>query len=418
MSSLFEDVMRSNAPIKKTKSEFYDSYKDLNNSKYESPGPEAIHKYQLERLNEFQKNSFKTSKKAESVNNFLLTKGTFNSDTDPGKQVEKSLNEIYDNIIPGIVRSGVLRKENRGSNEILRNQALLAIRSLEKELSTISKLVNKPVSGLYIDKLKNCINACPGGTLDEILGNFWKLQGEILEEVGTDWFNSKIPIDLNVEAISTAKVSAGKGQLITDILVFDMDDINLNNIEVSYTIAGKKKQCTIGELLNIIKNYSGSKQIVLDNSTLDKIMKIATAGIQAKSGKNQLPWNKSSKNTQIKISEMDKGLAPVLALNRLHDLLLINSKNWDAKKNLKIKSSAYRAMANYGVGSLINKILHLSQADNQFVLTPKGYVTYAQRINELFKNDGYYFRIKNVDLTPGMLDVLHPVDIGNQSVDK
>jgi hypothetical protein len=72
------------------------------------------------------------SYKAKVLNRFLLDKGTFNL-KQPNAQIEKSLDTIYNQIIPGIVGSGILTK--KGKQNITEHQnALLKIQLLEREL--------------------------------------------------------------------------------------------------------------------------------------------------------------------------------------------------------------------------------------------------------------------------------------------
>ena len=63
--------------------------------------------------------------------------------------------------------------------------------------------------------------------------------------------------------------------------------------------------------------------------------------------------------------------------------------SWDqADKNMKKISSAYTAMANYELAYSISKVLHLSQAANQYVLTPNGFMPFVSRILELYEKRG------------------------------
>jgi hypothetical protein len=83
---------------------------------------------------------------------------------------------------------------------------------------------------------------------------------------------------------------------------------------------------------------------------------------------------------------------------------------WDKdNKNMKKESPAYRAMADYELARSINKVLHLSQSANQYVLTPRGFVPFVTRILELYEKNGgsgYYFSFGGRIQIDGAEDVL------------
>ena len=54
---------------------------------------------------------------------------------------------------------------------------------------------------------------------------------------------------------------------------------------------------------------------------------------------------------------------------------------------VKDSSPDYNALANYGLATVMNKVLHLSKEGNQFVLTPYGFMTFSERIKQLLKTN-------------------------------
>jgi hypothetical protein len=127
---------------------------------------------------------------------------------------------------------------------------------------------------------------------------------------------------------------------------------------------------------------------------MDKISSVVVSGIQAKSGVNQLPWNK---NKKVNIYDLHPAFT---LLNQLyHDSI----PEWWSKGNYMNKtSSAYQALANYGLKDHLDFILSLSQQKNNFLLTREGFVSYNYRINQLIEQRNSYFKVQGrVDISSG-----------------
>ena len=200
-----------------------------------------------------------------------------------------------------------------------------------------------------------------------------------------------------------------KGQYISDMIVLNMDEVNIqDSIEISFKIGqkGENKTLPLKNFLSLLETYTGTKQIILQDSELDKIIQFIVMGIQAKSGARQKPWNVHSKNTWVSIRDF-KVDSIIYVFQRLDDL----RRSWDQNnKQMKIQSPAYQAFADYGVASVLDKILHLSQSDNQYLLTPNGFITYAERILEMYKGEKYSFTMKQVKLDDNLFRK-KPVDL-------
>lgn len=97
------------------------------------------------------------------------------------------------------------------------------------------------ISSLYIDQLDAIIKELPQGDIDLVLRTLYHLKGDILEEIGVEWFNKRIPQDLNVKAFSTGSVRGKTGQLIQDLLVVDMDNIDLLNMDIEFKVGDIKQ---------------------------------------------------------------------------------------------------------------------------------------------------------------------------------
>ena len=410
--SLFNEVIRSGAPVRKIYNEFFKDYADLNN--FTPPTPEVIRNYQLAKLEAFQSASLRNNKKVQELNTYFQTNGNFNENSEFEKTVSEAISNIYNNILPRLRSSGALSQDYLSSNKALYNKTLQLLNELQNQLNFLRNQAGLSISGTYIDRLDALFNQVPGATVFEIMKNFFLLQGEILEELGTEWFNERVPSNLQIQAVSTGQLNiSGKGQSISDILFFDMDKINskiAENVQIKFKIGknGTPQKLSLKDFFNLMDSYSGSKQIVLQQPQLNKVMKAVTMGAQAKSGANQKPWNIGAKNTWVSIKDFQP-MSIVYIFERLSQL----QQTWDPQsRQMKVVSPAYQAFADYGVASMLSKILHLSQTENQYLLTTSGFITYTERILELYRGNGYYFTVKNVKLNKDIFKD-KPVDLKN-----
>lgn len=386
--SLFREVMYSKAPITKGHDSFYGDYSYLN--AVEAPSDSMIQDYQLMKLKEFQMASIKNDTKARKINQFLLHNGQLGTSSEQyDKIVYDSMNNLF-NQINQLISTGAMSKKTRAAlaeNQTLESNIVNKLNSLGKKLNELRTSADMTIQSTYIDQLDNLISQLPNGDLDSVLRTLYHLKGDILEEIGTEWLNKRIPADLNTRAYSTGSVRGKSGQLISDIMMMDMDLVNLNSdIKISFKLGGNgaMQELSLKDFLNLMESYSGQEQIVITSEAEDVLNSMSVFGIQAKSGVNQLPWNTGSKNTWASI---EGG-----GINQYVDFLfrlqqLYNS--WDVEhKNIKKTSPAYTAMANYQLATQLSKVLHLSQKDNQYVLTPNGFMPFVTRILELYERKG------------------------------
>lgn len=406
--SLYNEVLKANAPIRKTHSEFFGDYADLNN--YLPPSQQVIRNYQLGRLELFQKIAIKDAEKTQQINKFLQSAGRFNRSNEFDKAIENAIDQIYNNILPEIRTSGALSQNTLIANDALRKRTIERLFQLEILLKQLQNNTGELISGTYINQLHSLFQEIPGTTVEEVMKHFFLLQGEILEELGTKWFNDKIPKNIQVKAISTGQLNISKkGQHISDMIILNIDEVNIqDSIEISFKIGqkGENKTLSLKNFLSLLETYTGTNQIILQDSELDKLTQFIVMGIQAKSGARQKPWNVHSKNTWVSIRDF-KVDSIIYVFQRLDDL----RRSWDQNnKQMKIQSPAYQAFADYGVASVLDKILHLSQSDNQYLLTPKGFITYTERILEMYKGEKYSFTMKQVKLDDNLFRK-KPVDL-------
>ena len=103
-----------------------------------------------------------------------------------------------------------------------------------------------------------------------------------------------------------------------------------------------------------------------------------------------MPWNQNA-STSISIGEYDKtdGLA-ISVYHTFHLLHSLNNVENDVQPwMVKDTGADYNALANYGLATVMNKVLHLSEQGNQFVLTPYGFMTFSARMKQLLKTNNY-----------------------------
>lgn len=387
---LYREILYSNAPILKSHDDFFGDLKEYQG--LEAPDSQAIAQYQKKKLMEFQALSFKSNKKTELINEFLKLNGTFATSTDQYDQiVYAKMNDLFAQINQ-LISGGYMSKQTRSdlaNNRMLEQQIVTKLQILGNSLNALRSQANMTISSTYIDQLDNVIKQLPQGDIDLVLRTLYHLKGDILEEVGMEWFNNRIPTNLNVKAFSIGSVRGQKGQLIQDLLMVDMDNIDILQTPIEFKLKDSVQTVSLQEFFDKISSYTGSEQIVINNDGEKLLQSISLLGVQAKSGVNQLPWNTGSKNTWASIKEDGSPLS-VYCQFLDHVEKLRYSVDWDGEKNIKKESPAYTAMANYELSKSLSKVLHLSDKGNQYVLTPNGFMPFVSRILELYEKKGGY----------------------------
>lgn len=406
---LFREVMYSNAPILKKQFEFYGYFKKFNS--LEAPTSEMIRDYQMQKLMAYQAQAFKDDLKTVQINQFLKLNGQLSLSTNNyDKIVYEKMNDLFLQI-NNLIGSGYISKNTRSKiaeDKMLEQTIISKLKILGNSLNTLRAQANMTISSSYISQLDSIIKSLPQGNIDAVLRTLYHLKGDILEEVGLEWFNQRIPQNLNVKAVSTGAIRNGKGQqLIQDLLVVDMDNVELLNTLISFKMGEQSYELPLREFFQKVESNKGEENISIGNEGESLLQSISLLGIQAKSGINQLPWNTGSKNTYASIQGDDGILDNYLDfLEHMNHL----KATWDEDgKNMKKESPVYRAMADYELARSINKVLHLSKIANQYVLTPKGFMPFISRILELYESNGgsnYFFSFGGKIQIDGKEDVL------------
>lgn len=418
--SLYREVLYSNSPLLKHQDKFFGDYKDLNN--IEVPTNSEIATFQKQKLMEFQTQAFKNDSKTVKLNEFLRLNGVLAKSSEPYDQlVYDKMNDLFIQI-NSLIKEGYMNKKNRSNlkeDQQLEKEIIVKLQILGDSLNALRANANMVISSSYIDQLDAIVKSLPQGDVDLVLRTLYHLKGDILEEIGVEWANKRIPSNLNIKGFSIGSVRGKKGQLIQDLLFIDMDKINLLNTEITYNLGQETIKTTLENFLKKVESYSGTQQISIGDEGERLLQEISLLGVQAKSGVNQLPWNVKSKNTFVPI-QGDKNSFDQYCLFLEKIERLRNSTNWNGKDNIKKESPVYKAMANYELANSLSKVLHLSQNANQYVLTPNGFMPFVSRIIELYEkkggiNNNYYFSFKGKIQLTDANDILvkqRPVILG------
>ena len=278
-----------------------------------------------------------------------------------------------------------------------------ALQQLMTELKIPKEEFNQPtVMGKTLQTVQNAMTAANlsslnPGEINDFLKHINQMKGDTLEELGVAYLKSlKLPninsIRLGSVYLKTSQKNRHSGQLIQDLIAYNMDAPELMEQMVEYkTIDGVQKTATLKQFFADVEAANGqSKQIIIEDSTYNVLMNLDQISIQAKSGKNQLPWNQN-KSTKVKINEFSEDDGLLLSVHRTFSLLhSLNSMETDTQPwMVKDTSADYQALANYGLATVLYKVLHLSTQGNQYLLTPYGFMTFADRMEQLLKEENY-----------------------------
>ena len=403
-------------------------YSELN--KVKVPTPSQIRAYQINKVKEFEKIAIKkrfTNLDPVTKQNFQMITNQFESEEN------QKINKMLENFVTKMNSFYYMNKDEEKTEQQWKDitkrldNLNKSLKSLVKELNISTKNAQEQptVLGQTLELIQENLSACRIGSLDAekinlFLKNINQLKGDTLEELGVAYFkNLKVP---NIDSIRLGSVYLNtdgregrhRGQLIQDLIFYDLNSPDiLNDIEVEYKPVGSNQtiKASLSKMFKDIEEANkGSKQIVINDKTYDVLMNLNQISIQAKSGKNQLPWNKNA-STSVSIGEY--GIDNLeLSIKRTFELLQsLNSKeNKNQPWLVKDISKDYDALANYGLATVLNKVLHLSEKGNQYLLTPYGFMSYSARLEQLMKTENYIALLQdNIILNNSTLSTKHKV---------
>ena len=397
----------------------------VNEEQNDEKANEIIWQYQREALLQLHRSV--TAHKHQSLNNLFKT-GEINkavNSYDQEETLQKAVEAIYYNIDAlyelnkkeGSMQLG--KDKNYVRNQALSNLAA-ALAEIKEKLRMESPIFDQDLQ--QVQRIVDSLNGPSGQARGwgNFIANIKKFQGRTLEEIGTAWFNQRIPRDLEIRGFSTGAVyyTGGqhdelgehkitgkygpKGQLIQDMLLINLNASSLlDDVEVSFYTGSKGKNekkhtMSIGKFLEFLEKYNEKEQIKIDDDLYSILLEASEIAVQAKSGEDQLPWNKNVSN-QIKISDFgDDDHNPTV--KRVFILLQELAQLTDA---VKTKSPHYNYMANYGLATCLAKFLHMGDLGNQYLLTRDGFVSYYDRILQLHDKHKSIFTLGSRGLALG-----------------
>lgn len=380
---------------------FWDAYEALNDVNI--PSPNEIQTYQLNKIKAFEESAGKNNNNKFQAINQLFLSGEVN--TLEGYNEENKMGHIGKAILQVVSLIGEFRDLTKYSlqkdNELRYEQAQAKLIELHSFLTNFKSQigVNSMVYDTDLAALEslihhNSLRSFNQAEMKRWIDNLNRIQGELVEEMGVAFYAKKIPQDLELTAVSSGKLFyqggafGGKGALVQDMMVLDTSAAKDLSIEVSYKIDGKTYTRTLEQFLDMIQNSTETKQISIDDSLYEVLLDLSVLNIQAKSGINQKPWNIESGRTAFSISEyIDEAKGSVgLGVKRTFQLLQSLQSEPHPNNSAWLESSHndYDALANYGLATVLYKVLHLSEHGNQYLLTPSGFIKYSTRVQQLF----------------------------------
>ena len=408
-------------------------YSELNNVAV--PDTAAIQQYQNQKLAEYMdmmmEQQIASHGQAAAYLNGLFQSGEINTAADEWmRQEDITLDEVITQWITMLnstygfatKNDSYTEKQYHRMNEIFKQLA-----NYLQEVVNVLGMNNNKIMGEYLSKIQSLAQAAeltPGQIKDWII-HMTGLKGDTVEQIGTAWLNQKgAP---NYQTITTGALEyrgskyEHQGQLIQDLMMLHIESPDLlDSVEIDYHTAGggEVKKVSLREFLKLLDSLDGSsKHIILEDNGYDALMGLSALNIQAKAGINQLPWNKNN-STSVSINDFDYDDLP-LSAKRTFELL--RSLDDEVPKDIWVKNTSndYQALANYGLATALHKVLHMEANEgNQYLLTPSGFISFPERMKQLFKDSKYKAYIQGqIKFGPGVdtLGEKHTVNITGHS---
>lgn len=420
------DIRRNIEKVYQNKDPFWGKYAELNSAIVPDIG--MIQNFQLQKIQMYQNIMSERVAGKNSRINQLFINNTINSL--PGKNVKQE-NEELDKAITALI--GMLNgtyKGNKSKSNPEYNYNLLQqkLKSIKQRLQQLNAIIvandGKSIPASYVETLDEAIAACGMSSLNPSVLDSWfnhlnKFKGDLVEDIGVSWLSAlKIP---DVTTLNTGALNyqgsgkfGRKGQLIQDLMTLQVSEIDLEKIPIEYkSLDGKFIKTTLKQFIDDMdKANKQHKQIILNDEGYETLLELSSLNIQAKSGINQLPWNES-KSTSVSIGEFgDDGLT--LSTKRAFELLHELDQDNTPKKDIWVKDSSndYNLMADYGLSTVLFKILHLEENGNDYVLTPQGFTTFTDRIAELIRKKNSRITLKEqVTINDNTLSTVYNVSM-------
>lgn len=345
-------------------------YKQLNNSLF-SPLNKMLNLYETEENQILSTAIEKLSQTANSIYTFQRWGGI--NETNASRKRWKDLQGRLSRF--NVALKNLIQVTQANNNVVLDEQ-------LETVNQALEEVAAQTVSGKNIKTILTTIN---------------QIKGEVLEEAGVEWLNNigmpdVTTIRVGNVGVQTEQSNRHKGQLIQDLLTIDTSIPNILNTPIEYRKAGSKELCsmTLEQFINHMTSVSGkNKSIQLTDHGYDTLLELPQISVQAKAGLKQSLWNQSKYN-QVHIGDFSEVDGLMISVKRT--FMLLHSLDQEPPKDTWVNDSSsnhdYDALANYGLGTIAAKVLHLDAKEgNQFVLTPSGFTPFSTRMRKLMEEN-------------------------------
>lgn len=404
MSTLYDYVVSQN--MQGTHNAFWGNYDALNRAMPPTPSAEMIHNYQMEKLRQSQQTALtgaqeRLSQYKEISDAIYGSDGVISAYTSQqNEEVAEAIEAVFENIseMREVHKSknddGTWKNSRQQYNEM--NSLLI---DLEGKLEALSSQlsIQSAVYEADVKQIKDVISRLKGM---KTIGNrafkdFWgqisNIQGDLLEVLGTAWFNSRMPKNINVKMATTGGISLkGHGQIIQDLMALRVTGSDLKDVQINFEVNKKPRTLSLGDFLDLMDKTSEAGTIVLDDEAFSVLKALSVLNVQAKSGKNQLPWN-VNKDTSVAIADYTDDADGYYSVPNTFRMLYELDKEhpedlWVMNED---PEGYYQAMANYGLATVLYKVMHLGEdtSMNQLLLTPEGFMTFSHRLEQLFTNN-------------------------------
>ena len=379
---------------------FWGKYSELNNAIV--PDIDMIQQFQLEKIESFQKVMQQRVAGKNDIINQLFLSGDVNSLISRSEEYEDLELERVITSIVGIMNGTYKDNKTKDRDEYkynsLQQKLISLVNILQKLNAVIASNNGQMIPEFYIEELKKTIIACEmpslnTSVLDEWFKHLNKFKGDLIEDIGVAWLNTmNIP---NIQTLNTGALNyqgsgkfGRKGQLIQDLMTLEISDMDLDNIPIEYkSVGGQMVNSTLRQFMQEMEKAKNiNKQIILYDSGYRTLLNLSTLNIQAKSGINQLPWNKS-KSTSVSIGEYSDSDKLVISTRHTFELLHQLDQDNKPEKDIWVQDSSrdYNLMADYGLATVLFKVLHLEENGNDYILTPLGFTSFTDRIKYLME---------------------------------
>lgn len=403
---------------------FWGRYEELNSVSV--PSVAEIQEYQLSKIEMFQDIANRGAEQKNAALNALFQSDQINSL--PGavdQDAEVKLNEALTTIV-GIM-NGTYKSQKKEDSEYQYEQLKVTLQYLYNAIQSLNTaIISNGGSGIpdhYLETVKNAMAACSINSLNPAVLDEWfkhlnKYKGDLVEDIGVAWLSTKkIPniMTLNTGALNYQGTKTHKGQIIQDLMMLKVSDVDLTTIEIEYkTPDGKLVKTNLEQFFAAMDKANGdNKQIVLQDAGYDTLLALSQLNIQAKAGINQKPWN-VNKSTSVSIGEFgDDGLT--ISARRTFELLHeLDQEHQPEEDWVNNTSRDYNLLADYGLATVLFKVLHLGEDGNNYLLTPQGFVTYTDRLRYLMSKGKGRSRIhiqQPVTINNDTLGTVYSVDM-------